>query len=64
MNLIYRVLLIVVCFFAAIACYAFGVPAGGVAFVILGVIFEGLFWTGLFGKKQSHQAQHRKTSQT
>jgi len=52
MNMIFRVLLIVACFFAAIACYVFGVPVGGIVFVILGVIFEGLFWIGIFGKKK------------
>jgi hypothetical protein len=52
MNAISRLLLIVVCFFAAIACYVFGAPAGGVVFIILGLVFEGLFWTGIFGKKK------------
>jgi hypothetical protein len=53
MNVVYRVLLIVLFFFAAIACYVFGVPAGGIVFLILGLIFEGLFWTGVFGRKKS-----------
>lgn len=52
MSTIYRVVLIVGCFFSAIACYVFGVPAGGVVFVVLGVIFEGLFWVGIFVKKK------------
>lgn len=52
MSSIPRLLLIVVCFFAAIACYVFGAPAGGVAFIILGLVFEGLFWTGIFGRKK------------
>lgn len=51
MRFIYRVLVVVACFFAAIACYSFGIPAGGIVFFILGIIFEGLFWTGIFGKK-------------
>ena len=52
MGLISRLLLIVVCFFAAIACYVFGVPVGGVTFILLGFIFEGLFWTGVFANKR------------
>ncbi|MFS1523785.1 hypothetical protein ACL7TT_06665 [Microbulbifer sp. 2304DJ12-6] len=52
MSVIFRVILIVACFFAAIACYLFGVPVGGIVFVILGVVFEGLFWIGIFGKKK------------
>ncbi len=51
MKLLKRVLFTVLCFFAAIACYVFGIPAGGVAFFILGLIFEALFWLGLLGKK-------------
>ncbi|AWF81565.1 hypothetical protein BTJ40_12430 [Microbulbifer sp. A4B17] len=37
---------------AAIACYAFGVPAGGVIFLALGIIFEGIFWIKLFKRKK------------
>jgi len=42
----------VACLFAAIACYSFGVPAGGPVFIIAGLIFEGMFWFGIFGKKK------------
>ncbi|WP_086929366.1 hypothetical protein [Agarilytica rhodophyticola] len=52
MNRLVRVALTIGCFFTAIACYVFGVPVGGIAFIILGVIFEGLFWVGVFGKKK------------
>jgi hypothetical protein len=52
MNVIARVLLAMICLFAAIACYAFGIPAGGFAFLILGLFLEGLFWFGLFGRKK------------
>lgn len=54
MNVLSRVALAVVCLFAAIACYVFGIPAGGFMFLILGLILEGLFWFGLFGKKKKH----------
>lgn len=49
MNIVKRFALIIVCFFAAIACYMYGVPVGGAIFLILGLVFEGLFWTGIFG---------------
>ena len=51
-RMIRRVFVVPVCFFAAIACYSFGVPAGGVIFIILGVLFEGLFWRGVFGARK------------
>jgi hypothetical protein len=53
MQLLKRIFLTLICFFAAIGCYVFGIPAGGVLFFILGLIFEGLFWFGVFGKKPS-----------
>jgi len=51
MGFLKRVTITIVCFFAAIACYGFGIPAGGVVFFILGLGFEALFWFGIFGKK-------------
>lgn len=53
MNILLRLALIVTCFFAAIACFVFGVPFGGIAFVVLGIAFEGLLWLGIFGKKNA-----------
>ena len=55
MNIFKRVILTLLCFFMAIGCYVFGIPAGGAVFFILGIVFEGLFWFGLFGKKSSHK---------
>jgi len=52
MKMVYRVLITVLCFFAAVACYVFGIPAGGAIFLVLGVVFEGMFWFGLFGRKK------------
>ena len=52
MKILTRTLTAVFFLFAAIACYAFGVPAGGAAFIVLGIIFEGLFWIGVFGQKK------------
>ncbi|MEY4589901.1 MAG: hypothetical protein RL497_1977 [Pseudomonadota bacterium] len=53
MNVITRVVIVVACFFAAIACYSFGVPAGGVIFLLAGLMLEGMFWRGIFGKKKN-----------
>lgn len=51
MNSIKRLIIAIFCFFAAIACYVFGVPAGGALFLLLGVVLEGAFWVMLFRKK-------------
>ena len=56
MNILKRVFLTLFCFFAAIGCYVFGIPAGGAVFFVLGLIFEVLFWFGVFGKKSSHKS--------
>ncbi len=52
MKFIKRVLISVLCFFAAITCYVFGIPTGGVIFFIIGLAFEAMFWLGIFGKKK------------
>lgn len=49
-----RLAVTVFCFFAAIACYVFGIPVGGVVFLVLGAVFEGLFWTGVLGRKKTN----------
>ncbi|UTW49615.1 hypothetical protein [Bacterioplanoides sp. SCSIO 12839] len=51
-----RFVLMVVCLLAAIGCYTFGIPKGGIAFLLLGLVFEGLFWFGLLGNRK-----HKKT---
>ncbi len=55
MKLLQRILFTVLCFFAAIACYVFGIPAGGIVFFILGLVFELMFWLGVFGKKKKNE---------
>ena len=40
----------------AIGCYVFGIPAGGAVFFILGLVFELLFWVGIFGRKPQDKA--------
>jgi hypothetical protein len=52
MNVALRILIVTSCFFAAIACYSFGVPFDGWIFLVLGLLFEGMFWTRIFGKKK------------
>lgn len=47
-----RIALILFFLVAAIVCYAIGLPAGSVVFVLLGLIFEGLFWLGIFSRKK------------
>ena len=52
MGTIKRVLIAFACLFAAIACYAFGIPAGGVIFLVLGFLLEGAFWFQLTRRKR------------
>ncbi|HSC67705.1 MAG TPA: hypothetical protein VLC79_08445 [Cellvibrio sp.] len=47
-----RAIITLACLLAAIGCYVFGVPVGGIVFLIAGVLFEGLFWFGVFGYKK------------
>lgn len=53
MKLIMRVAIVGACFFAALACFSFGVPAGGGLFILLGVVFEGMMWHQLFRPKKN-----------
>lgn len=48
MDFLKRWMTALFCLFAAIACYVFGIPAGGVFFLVLGMLLEGIFWTRLF----------------
>ncbi|WP_201276910.1 hypothetical protein [Microbulbifer sp. ALW1] len=53
MKTIKRLLVAVTCLFAAIACYVFGIPAGGALFLILGLLLEGLFWHQLLRRRKA-----------
>jgi hypothetical protein len=57
-KIITRILILLLLLFAAITCYAIGVPRGTMAFIILGFIFEGLFWIGLLGRKKNSKDIH------
>lgn len=50
MNKTKRILVAFACLFAAIACYVFGIPAGGAIFLVLGMLLEGMFWFQLTRK--------------
>jgi len=58
LKTIVRVFLLLFFLFAAIAFYAFGIPAGGAVFLLLGIVLEGLFWFGLFGAKKRQPSIH------
>nr|WP_310733154.1 hypothetical protein [Colwellia sp. MB02u-10] len=53
MNKIYRFIILAVLITAAISSYSYGSSTGIFLFIILGFLFEGLFWFGLLGKKKS-----------
>ncbi|WP_231759274.1 hypothetical protein [Microbulbifer elongatus] len=53
MSTMKRILIAVVCLFAAIACYVFGIPTGGAVFLVLGFLLEGLFWFQLTRRKRA-----------
>ncbi len=44
--------LTILCLVAALGCYGLGIPAGSAIFLLLGVIFEIVFWVRLY----KHQA--------
>ncbi|NWO06925.1 MAG: hypothetical protein HLX50_14875 [Alteromonadaceae bacterium] len=48
-----RVLLTLFFLMAAVACYIFGMNAGGFAFILVGLVFEVLFWVGVFTRKEN-----------
>lgn len=48
-----RILIAIAFLAAAIICYIFGAPAGGVLFLILGLVFEATFWGLLLRKNKT-----------
>jgi len=55
MNKLTRFLILAILIFAAVSSYSYGNATGIFVFIILGLIFEGLFWTGLFSKKKKKE---------
>ena len=51
MNLLLRLSIAALCFLAAIGCYFFGAPRGGLIFLLLGGGFELIFWIMLARKR-------------
>ena len=54
MKTMTRILVVLMCLVAAIASYGFGFAQGGVIFIGLGVVFEGLAWFGIFSPKKKN----------
>lgn len=48
-----RFVVTALCLLAAVTCYLFGVPAGGVLFLILGFVFEVIFWARVFRRTKT-----------
>ena len=55
MNNLVRFLVLALLVIAALSSYSYGSSAGLMVFIILGFIFEGLFWKGLFRKKNKEK---------
>jgi hypothetical protein len=53
-----RISILLLFLIVAIAFYAIGIPRGTMTFVVLGVLFEGLFWIGLLGRKKDTKDSH------
>jgi len=47
-NTLKRHIITILFLLLAIACYVLGVPAGGILFFLLGIVFDGVFWIRLF----------------
>jgi len=52
MNKISRLVILVLLIVAALSSYIYGSATGIFVFIILGFIFEGMFWTGVFRKNK------------
>jgi len=49
MSTLSRITTICLLLLSALICYGLGLQKGVAFFIVLGVVFEGLFWVGLFG---------------
>lgn len=52
MKKINRFLILAVLIIAAFSCHIYGNSTGTFVFIVLGCLFEGLFWFGLFRKSE------------
>lgn len=48
-----RLFMIATCLLAAIGCYVFSAPTGSTVFLVAGLVFEALFWFGVFNKTEN-----------
>jgi len=58
MSILSRITIICFLLLSALICYGLGLQKGVAFFIVLGVVFEGLFWAGLFGldkKSKNHK---------
>ena len=51
MNKITRIAILTICLILAVIFYLRGAAVGGGIFLLIGVIFEGLFWFGILRKR-------------
>ncbi|SFD50462.1 hypothetical protein SAMN02745724_04708 [Pseudoalteromonas denitrificans DSM 6059] len=51
MKTMYRILILAVLIIGAISSYSYGSSTGLFAFIVLGFIFEGVFWFSVFPNK-------------
>ena len=55
MNTLLRWIILALLIFAALSFYSYGNATGLFIFILLGVVFEGAFWFGVFGKKKRNK---------
>lgn len=49
----YKYLILLALLLGALVCYGYGINAGAVGLIIAGVMFEMVFWFGLFSANKS-----------
>jgi hypothetical protein len=64
MKLLYKILFLLFCLIAALACYSAGSVRGFGLFIILGALFEMGFWLGLFKIKTKKAKNHTEENGT
>ncbi len=55
MKPFYRWSILILLITAAIGCYAIGFIAGAGLFIVIGLVFEFLFWAGIFSATKKRQ---------
>ena len=52
MHPLLRLMIMLLCLVLALGCYFVGIPAGGIGFLILGLVLECGFWLSAFGRRK------------